>query len=142
MPVATNVKTQTGNRIIVQLNGIAVGLARGVDMNDDYGLEPATGIGDIHVQEHVPTVARHSVAVSTMVLITGNLRQLGIAVENGDGALNGLIFDIVTLAKDTGAVLRKYIGCSYGSGSVNVQANAIVVSNSNFMALDVQGTGR
>lgn len=141
MPATTNVKTQTGNRNIVQLNGITVGLVRGIDMNDDYGLEPATGVGDIHVQEHVPTVARHSVAVNTMVLINKNMRQLGIAVENGDGALKGLVFDIVVLSKDTGAVQRKYIGCSYGSGSVNVQANAIVVSSANFMALDVQGTG-
>ena len=106
----TNLKVRSGNRIIVALDGKQVGTMRSVRMNDDYSPEPVTGIGDIHVVEYVPTVARHSLSASYVVLNKGALRDAGIAIENGDGALQGVVFDIVTLSKDDGEVLRKYTG--------------------------------
>lgn len=136
----SNLKTRSGNRILVMFDDKQVGLVRSVRASDDYSPEPASGIGDIHIQEHVPTVARHSLAVQAMVLNKGSMRKHGMAVENGDGALKGLVFDIVYLDKDTGEVLRKYIGCSYASGDVDVQAHQIVMNSAMFNALDVQGT--
>jgi hypothetical protein len=137
----TNVNVQTGNRITITMDGKSLGFLQSVNANDDYSPEAASGIGDIHVQEHVPTQARHSLSVSQMVLKKGSMREAGIAVENGDAALKGLIFDIEYYDKDTTTLLRKYIGCTYASGSVDVQKHAIVVANGTFMALDVQGTG-
>jgi len=137
----TNVKTRTGNRVIIQFDGKQIGLVQSVRSNDDYGPEPASGIGDIHVAEHVPTMARHSISVSSMVLIKGAMRDAGITTENGDDALAGRVFDIVTLSKDDGTELRKYMGCSYASGDIEVQKHAIIVSNAPFNALDVSGVG-
>lgn len=137
----TNVQTQSGNRIRVEFDGKQVGLVQSVRASDDYGLEPASGIGDIHVQEYVPGMARHSIAVSTMVLKQKNMRRAGLFIENGDTALKGLVFDIVEYDKDTNEVLRKYTGCSYGSGETDVSKHAITVSSGNFMALDVSGKG-
>lgn len=136
-----NQKVRSGNRIVVQFDGKTIGLIQNVRMSDDYGPEPASGVGDIHVQEYVPTQARHILSVSAMVLQTGSLREAGIAVENGDGALQGLVFDFVSMDKDSGAVLRKYVGCSYASGDVDVTKHAIVMNSGQFNALDVQGTG-
>jgi len=136
-----NLKTRSGNRLIVQLDGKQIGLLQSVRMNDDYGPEPASGIGDIHVQEYVPTMARHTISVSAMVLNVGSLREAGIAVENGDGALQGLVFDIVTQSKDDGTVLRKYVGCSYASGDVDVSKHSIVMNSGQFNCLDVTGLG-
>lgn len=136
-----NVKVRTGNRVIATFDGKQVGLLQNVRLSDDYGLDPASGIGDIHVQEHVPTVARHSVSVGALVLIAGAMREAGISAINGDDALKGVVFDIVVQSKDDGAVLRKYVGCSYASGDVDIQKHAILVSNATFMALDVVGTG-
>lgn len=135
----TNVKTQSGNRIVAVMDGVQFGLIQSVSMNDDYSPEPASGIGDIHVQEYVPTMARHSLSVSKMILKREEFRKRGISVVNGDAALQGLVFDFETYDKDTGDLLRKYTGCSFASGSVDVQKHAIVVSSAQFNALDVTG---
>src|SRR5690242_18991479 len=110
-----NSKVQSGNRVFVYLDGKKVGLAQNVRLNDDYAPEPASGIGDIHAQEYVPTMARHSLSVSQMVLKKQTLRQLGVAPENGDDALQGYVFDFVVVSKDDGSVLRKYVGCTFAS---------------------------
>lgn len=137
----TNVKTRSGNRVTVRFDGREIGLVQSVRMSDDYAPEPASGIGDIHVIEYVPTMARHSLSVSTMVLFTGAMREVGISLENGDDALLGLVFDIVVESKDDGSELRKYLGCSFASGDVEVSKHAIIVSNAQFYALDVVGLG-
>jgi hypothetical protein len=136
-----NLKVRSGNRIQVRFDGQTIGLIQNVRMSDDYSPEPASGIGDIHVAEWVPTMAKHSLAVSSMVLFTGAMREAGISLENGDDALNGMVFDIVTISKDDGTELRKYLGCSYASGDVEVNKHAIIVANGQFNALDVVGLG-
>lgn len=135
-----NLKVRSGNRILVQFDGILIGLVQSVRMNDDYSPEPASGIGDIHVQEYVPTMARHTISVQAMVLKLGSLRAAGITMENGDAVLQGLVFDIVVQDKDNGDVLRKYVGCSYASGDVSVEKHAIVMNSGQFNCLDVVGT--
>jgi hypothetical protein len=137
----TNLKTRTGNRIVVVLDGKQVGLLQSVRSNDDYSPEPASGIGDIHVQEHVPTMARHTLSVSAMVLNKGSLISAGVAMENGDAVLQGLVFDFEMFDKDDGKLLRKYIGCSYASGDIDVSKHAIVMQSAQFNALDVAGAG-
>ena len=132
----------SGNRIEVQFDGKVVGLLQNLRASDDYGLEPASGVGDIHVQEHVPSLARHQLSASVMVLFTGNLRDSGISLENGDAVLNGLVFDICVYGKDpkNQGLMRKYIKCSFASGDVEIAKHAIVAANVQFMALDVVGT--
>lgn len=128
---------RSGNRIVVMFDGKQLGLIQSVRMNDDYSPEPASGIGDIHVQEYVPTMARHSLQVQSMVLNKGTLREAGITAENGDAVLQGLVFDIEVYSKDDGTLLRKYTGCSYASGDLEVTKHAIVVASGQFFALDV-----
>ena len=135
-----NIKTQTGNRISVVFDGKVIGLVQSVNMNDSYGLEAASGIGDIHVQEHVPTMATHSLSVSTLLLKKGAMMQAGIVPENGEFALQGLVFDFEVYSKDDNTLLRKYIGVSYDSGGMDVSKHAIIVQNGQFKALDVTGT--
>lgn len=136
----SNVKTRSGNRVVVVFDGKQIGLVRSVRANDDYSPEPASGIGDIHVQEYVPTMARHSLSVSSMVLIKGAMLEAGIAAENGDAMLQGLVFDLEVYSKDDGKLLRKYIGVSYASGDIDISAHQIIVQSGQFNALDVVGT--
>jgi hypothetical protein len=136
-----NLKTRSGNRIIIVFDGKQIGLMQSVRMSDDYSPEPASGIGDIHVQEYVPTMARHSLSVSSMLLNRGSMLEAGIASENGDAMLQGLVFDIEVYSKDDGTLLRKYVGCSYASGDLEVSKHAIVMSSGMFNALDVVGVG-
>ena len=137
----TNVITRSGNRIRVEFDGIQVGLIQSVRASDNYGLDPASGVGDIHVQEHVPGMARHSVAVSGMVLINKNLRQQGIFPENGDAVLKGNVFDIVEYDKDSNKAIRTWRKCSYDSGDLDVTKHAITMHSGTFLATDVNGTG-
>lgn len=136
-----NLQTRSGNRIVVVLDGKKVGLIQNVRPNDDYAPDAASGIGDIHVQEWVPTMARHTIQVSTMVLNKGSLMQAGIVMENGDAVLQGLVFDFEVYSKDDGSMLRKYIGCSYASGDMDFSKHAIVMQSAHFNALDVTGVG-
>lgn len=87
----------------------------------------------------MPTTARHSLSVSQMVLIKGAMLEAGIMAENGDAVLDGLVFDLEFYDKDTGNLLRKYVGVSYASGSIEVGAHKIVVASGQFNALDVVG---
>lgn len=136
-----NLKVRSGNRIVILADGKPVGLAQSLRASDDYSPEAASGIGDIHAQEYVPTMARHTLSLQKMVLNKSDLREAGIFVENGDGALKGLVFDIAKVDKDSGEVLRTYVGCSYASGDVDVSKHTIVMSSGQFNALDVRGTG-
>ena len=135
-----NLKTRSGNRIAVVFDGKQIGLIQNISGNDDYSPEPASGIGDIHVQEYVPTMARHTLSVSAMMLNRGALLEAGIAAENGDAMLQGLVFDFEVYSKDDGTLLRKYVGCSYASGSIDIQKHQIAVQSAQFNALDVVGT--
>ncbi len=137
----TNLRARSGNRVIVKFDGKQIGLIQNVRGSDDYSPEPASGIGDIHVAEYVPTMARHSISVSSMILFTGAMREAGITALNGDDVLEGKVFDIVVQAKDDGEELRKYIGCSYASGDIEINKHAILVANGQFNALNVTGTG-
>jgi hypothetical protein len=138
----SNLKTRSGNRIVVVFDDQQVGLIQNVRMSDDYAPDPASGIGDIHVQEYVPTMARHSLAVSSMVLNRGSLAQAGAVVpQNGAAVLLGLVFTIQVFDNVTLDLLRKYIGCSYASGDLEVSKHTIVMQSGTFLALDASGSG-
>ena len=134
-----NLKVRSANLARVMIDGDEVGLMQNISMSDDYGPEGASGIGDIHVQEYVPTMARHSIQCSKMALRTAGLYAKGIIPENGEGALKGLVVDIEVLDKETGEVMRKYLNCTFASGSIEVSKHAIVSYQSQWMALDVAG---
>lgn len=135
-----NIKTRSGNRVVIKYDGKDIGAAQSVSMEDDYAPEPASGIGDIHVFEYVPTIARHTINIEEMVLYKASMRKAGISVENGDGALEGLVFDVESFSKDDGALLRKYTGVSFAGGSLEFRKHAIVMARGRFNALDTTGT--
>jgi len=136
-----NRKVISGNTCMVMFDGKQIGLIQDVSMQDDYSPEPASGIGDIHVQEYVPTMARHSLNVSHMMLIKDSMSAAGIKMENGDAVLQGLVIDIVVANKETGEIIRRYRGCTYASGGIDVRKHTIVMESAQFMALDVTGPG-
>ena len=131
------VRSANVGRVI--MDGQEVGMLQNVRPSDDYSPEPASGIGDIHVQEYVPTMARHTINVSKVALRKTSLYKMGLVPENGEVVLKGQVFDIEVLDKATGEVVRKYLNCSYASGDIEVTKHAIVSYNAVFNALDVVG---
>lgn len=121
------------------MDGIEVGLLQNIRPSDDYSPEPASGVGDIHVHEYVPTMARHTIQVSKLAMRKTSLYKLGVVPENGEEVLKGMVFDIEVIDKKSGEVIRKYLDCSYASGDIEVNKHAIISYNATFNALDVTG---
>jgi hypothetical protein len=134
---SNSVRAKTGNRFVIKFDGQAIGVCKSIDMRDEMGLEPVTGIGSINAFEYVPTLARHTISVEEIIMDSDSLMSLGLVSENGTAALEGKIFDIEA-TDDTGAS-RKYLNCSYASGSISIRGNALLVSNATFNAIDVSG---
>lgn len=130
---------RTANHVKVLLDGQQVGVMQNLRASDDYGLEPVSGIGDIHVVEHVPTVARHQLSCSFACLRRDFLVTKGFVPENGTAALRGLVFDIEVYDKRDGELVKKYIACSYSSGDVSFDAHRVIMRNCSFMAIDTSG---
>jgi hypothetical protein len=136
------VQVHSSNRVRVLIDDKVVGLIQSVRASDDYAPEMASGVGDIHAQEYVPTVARHSIAVGLMVLRKDSLIQLGLQPKNGDEALRGIEVDIAVYDFAEGAtptLLRKYVGCSFANGDVDITKHAIIAQNATYLCRDVQG---
>ncbi|MEN6484230.1 MAG: hypothetical protein ABFD98_05040 [Syntrophobacteraceae bacterium] len=135
-----NLVVRSANVARILLDGVAIGVLQNVRPSDDYGPEAASGIGDIHAVEYVPTMARHTLSVSALALRKTSLYRLGIIPENGEEVLKGNVFDIEVYDKETGTVLRKYMSCSYASGDIEISKHAIIAHSATFYALDAAGT--
>lgn len=135
----TNRLAHSANQVVIRQDNSIVGVIQSLRANDDFAPEPLSGVGDITVQEHVPTVARYSLNVSYMSLRRQSMFSEQVAFETPEDALVGTIFDIEVQDKDTGAILRKYEGCSFASGDVEITKHQIIVTNAQFLALRASG---
>ena len=138
----TRLFAKTGNKILIQFGSVTIGLCQSVDIQEDYGLEPCSGMGDCEVTEWVPTMARYTVHVEEMVLNAGSMRSAGLIPEDAAGALVGNTFNITfvsTGGAGVPALDRVIQGCTYASGSVQIRKHAIVVANAVFNAISVKG---
>ncbi len=159
----SGIAAYTGNLILLTLDSQVVATIRSASFQEDYGLEPVSGVGDIHVLEYVPSLARYTINVEYAVFVGKNLRKLGLMDEDGSVKLKGVEFDIEIRGKKpageaaepaaligTGGsakqedqeetdAIRKYTKCSYASGSISIQAHQIVMVNATFMARGVTG---
>jgi hypothetical protein len=149
-----NAIVRSSNRFTIKIGGVVVGLLQDLRCQDDYSPEPASGIGDIHVKEYVPTMARHTISTSQACMFTASLRNLGISFENGDDALKGMVFDIEVNDRITqlsvsegistevlmgaegssGTVLRRYEKCSFASGDIEIRKHAMIVTSATINA--------
>lgn len=130
---------RSANSIKVTFDGRQIGAIKSINSHDDLSPEPVNVVGDVHTQEWVPTRANYSLSISEIVFNKNSLRQLGLIPETGADIMRGLVFDIEAFDKDTGALLYKYLKCSYASGDTDVRANAVVTRNARFNALSRVG---
>lgn len=137
-----NLQAQSGNRVAVVFDGKQIGAMQSARMTDDYGLEPVYGIGDINPIENVPTAARYSLSCQNVVLRKGAMRAAGLIPENGNEVLQGLVFDVEVYDKDDGSLIRKHVGCSYTSGDIDFQRNAIIMASAQFVCLNASGSDK
>jgi hypothetical protein len=155
-PELNNIKgnrTQTGNRVLISLAGIDVGLAQTLRPSDDYGVEPAGSLGYLEARELVPLNARHSLNLGMVQLSKESLYYAAqasgspsIIPQSGEtddpsqaSALDGYEFDIEVYDRFTGKGLVKYYGCVYSSGDTDFSLNRITITNAVFIARHREG---
>lgn len=136
-----NQVVRSGNKVIAKFDNVTIGLLQDVRFTEDYAPTEASGVGNIHVQEWVPTMARYQVTCRTMMLKKESMYSVGIVPEDGDAVLEGFVFDIEVLDRDTGKTLRKFMGCSYANGDIEVTKHQIVVNSATFNCLQSSGEG-
>ena len=139
----------TGNLITIEFAGQTIGTIASMTVNDDYGPEPVSGIGSIGVYEYPPTMARHTLSVEYAILKKRSLINMGVVPENGCERLDGYELDIIIhdkngcdASKTEGTALRAYRKCTLASGSFQIQAHRVIMSNATFNARQVSGTFR
>ena len=150
-----NVIVRSSNRFTIVMGNVAIGLLQDLRCQDDYSPEPASGIGDIHVKEYVPTIARYTISSSQACMFTGALRRIGISFEDGNDAMRGMVFDIdvydrilnssvqeessteVLMYAEgsiSGSLLRRYTKCSFASGDIEIRKHALIVNSATINA--------
>ena len=137
----------TGNLITIEFAGKKIGTIASMTVNDDYGPEPVSGIGSIGVYEYPPTMARHTLSVEYAILKKRSLINMGVVPENGCERLDGYELDIIIhdkndcdASEEKDTVLRAYRKCTLASGSFQIQAHRVIMSNATFNARRVSGT--
>lgn len=130
--------TYEANRTRVFVGGIEFHLLSNVRGTDNYALERVSGIGDIHVREHVPTVAQHEFTLSGYMVKDEQSISSGIIPENGDAALLGRTFTVEMFDKD-GPLLRRYEQAMCNNADASMAAHRLLMKDTTFYATDVVG---
>jgi hypothetical protein len=126
-------KVLTGNLVLLRIAGKVIGRAQTADFDDDFGIEPVSGIGDFEPQEHVPLRATHTITVSKFVIDRNSLQQLGI-VSTGEEILTAGVIDIEVITKDNKTV-KKVESCTCRTYRLSVNAHAIIGENATWLGL-------
>lgn len=146
----------TGNRIIVKIDNKIIGLIQSMQCSDDYGVQPANTIGHIEAQELIPLESNHTISVSMMLLAADSMYKTADGYraipESGEltdstrnDALKARALEFHVIAHHPGSphdgkLLCAYLGVVYSSGTVDVTANRITISNAVFRATHRWGT--
>lgn len=151
--ITNNVTVYSGNLVFVQFqapNGTVnyVGLGQTATINQDAGLQAASGIGDNRVKQWVPGMAQVTVNVADMAINSQSYESLGLAPSTSltDILTLGLFTITIvdqTVDPQTGAYslvpIKQVIDCLYAQGSLNITKHAPLTANVTFNGLDVSG---
>jgi len=129
-------KVYSGNNIMVVIKNKPVGLLQDVTADEDFAPEPASGVGDPRVVEYVPTMYRVSLSVSSMSLKKDSLFSVGVFPENINKYLATEPFTVVVVDKVTNKIIRQYLNCIFGRGTLAVRKHTIVSHNCTLLATE------
>ena len=131
-------KTYSGNEVEVYINGELVPVLSQLTMDDDYGLQPLSGVGDGHVQEWVPGQFTHRATIAKALFKPESLFASRIIPENGDVIMQGLEYDVEIFFKE-GGMGRKLENAKCGTNSVRVRMHGILEVDATFVGRDASG---
>jgi hypothetical protein len=77
----------TGNLITINIAGSPIGLIQSVQAQEDFGLQPVSGIGNVAPVEHAPGTSRINLSCETIYISPGAALQA--TTPGVPGAFNG-----------------------------------------------------
>lgn len=143
----------TGNIVTIDFGKAKLGLVQTMQITEDFGVQPASGIGDIEPAEHVPGTSRIQLqmdsilifknAVDSALNVTTELPATLNDKESIDSAdiapseprriLEGRTFTITVMTMG-GVTIRQYLDCVYASGNFSIQKHSMISRSATFMA--------
>lgn len=136
--MAVNNIIKTANTAILTFNNVVLGTLQTVRFSEDYGIQPAYGIGSIDPIENVPGAARYTVTASVLVMNNDDLTANGIQPGSSADVLTGNVFDILLIDKISRTTIQTARNCSFASGDTEISTNRVVTRNITFQALAIQ----
>lgn len=136
-----NKKVQSSNLLVIQFDGLQIGIVQTARFSGDFGLTDESGIGDSVVVEYVPGIAHINVSASGILLLQNNLVAAGLFPSSSvREVLAGKVFDIGIFNRTSGAWLLKAIDCSPASMDIGVNTGRAMTYDYSFRARDLAGT--
>ncbi len=129
-------KVYSGNNILIVIKNKPVGLLQDVTADEDFSPEPASGVGDPRAVEYIPTMYRISLSVSSMSLKKDSLFSVGVFPENVNKYLATEPFTVVVVDKVTNKIIRQYLNCIFGRGTLSIRKHTIVSHNCTLLSTE------
>jgi hypothetical protein len=70
----------TGNLVTIELGGSIIGLVQALQAQEDFGLQPVSGVGQVTPVEHAPSIARFNLSCETIFISTKAALQMANGV--------------------------------------------------------------
>jgi hypothetical protein len=121
-----------------------IGLGQTATINEDADLQAASGVGDNRVKQWVPGMARVTVSITDMALITQSMESLGQAPSRSfTDLLSAQTFDILILDQfnTTGTQpLKTITDCSFANSSIQISKHVPITISGTLNGIDISGS--
>jgi hypothetical protein len=129
--------TYHANRARVLVDGVRVGEAVNVNVNESGGTAPVRVVGQVEAVEHIHNAYDTQVQVGKLMWRTGRLSKFDL----GNGLLAIPPFDIEGYDEVTNEVLFVARDCTIATRGLSISANQPIQSNVSLMAIRVEKGG-
>lgn len=129
----------SGSQIVIKANGVAIGGARSLTANQDFGVEGAYVIGSIMPAELVPQKWQGTLELDKFYI----RKDIGVGANfevSGAGILTVDPIDIEAIDRDTQQSLFIAQGCKLTSSNVSITANGFTGERASLQCLSMRRT--
>lgn len=140
MPSKGNVIT--GARARVLINGVRIGYATNVSVNEETQYEPVEVIDDFEVSEHVPVGFRVSGSIGFIRTFGESIKSLGFrpaagqsSEEHLENVINAAEITMALEDKIGGQSFRTLTDVKFSSESIQVMARGLSATDVSFVAI-------
>jgi hypothetical protein len=142
-------KVITGARVRFQLEGVTIGYARDVRLTEEVMYEPLEVLGNVEVEEYVPTAYRVRFSAGMFRIIGESLKTMGVFPKNVVGATETHIGNILTTGElsavledtVTSEILFTVEQVKITTVNYTVNARGIMGEDVEFVAIRVRDAG-